>query len=325
MLNNNQKKQSKNKKRPTLPLLDNYLLNLQVNNYSTETIYNYERDLNSFINFLESENINFNKLNKFHIDRFKAYLYSVDRVTINQELPESKLSSYSVNRILSALRSYLKYLIEYDYKSPILPEHIKLVKNIKKHPKIPEFKQLVRLIESPSKFEKNLIVASRNRAMLELLFSTGMRISELVSLNKDQIDSDGRIFVLGKGKKERFVYMTDRAKKHLDYYLKLRKDAFKRLFVPIRGLNSSKKDVRVSTNYLQERIKFYRELLNINVPISAHSLRHGFATYLAENGASAAAIQILLGHESLDATTRYVHASDRFAEKQHTEFHPLSK
>jgi integrase/recombinase XerD len=150
-----------------------------------------------------------------------------------------------------------------------------------------------------------------------------MRISELVNLNKDQIDSHGRIFILGKGKKERFVYMTERSKRFLEEYLKTRKDNSKRLFVPLRGSNTNKKDVRVSTNYLQYRIKFYREILNINVPISAHSLRHGFATYLAENGASPAAIQILLGHESLDTTTRYVHASDRFAENVHKKFHPL--
>jgi len=100
------------------------------------------------------------------------------------------------------------------------------------------------------------------------------------------------------------------------------------LFIPLRGRNA--KDTaglkkRISPNYLQERIKFYREKLKINIPISAHSLRHGFATYLAESGANPAAIQILLGHESLDTTTRYVHASDRYAEKTHQKFHPLKK
>ncbi|HNV96995.1 MAG TPA: tyrosine-type recombinase/integrase [bacterium] len=320
---NKPQSQKLKKKRPALPLFDDFLLSLQVNNYSPETIYNYERDINCFINFLESEDLEFNKLNKLHIDRYKAYLYSIDRSTSNDHESQIKLSSYSVNRMLSALRSYLKYLIEHDIKTPILPEHIRLVKNIKKHPKIPEFEALVKLIESPSKIETNKIVASRNRAMLEVLFSTGMRISELVSLNKDSIDKQGRVFVLGKGKKERFVYMTERAKKYLNEYLILRKDNQKRLFAPLRGRNSSNKDVRVSTNYLQSKIKQYREILNINVPISAHSLRHGFATYLAENGASPAAIQILLGHESLDTTTRYVHASDKFAESVHHKFHPL--
>ena len=86
-------------------------------------------------------------------------------------------------------------------------------------------------------------------------------------------------------------------------------------------MNSTR--ARLSTNYIQMKIKQYRERLGINVPTSAHSLRHGFATYLAEQGANPAAIQVLLGHESLQTTTRYVHASDTYAEKTHKQFHPL--
>src|SRR4030067_2433228 len=116
---------------------------------------------------------------------------------------------------------------------------------------------------------------------------------------------------MGKGKKQRFVYLTPRATEHLDHYLVTRKDALPALFIPYSGRNVTNAKRRISTNYLQEKIKKYREKLKINVPTSAHSLRHGFATYLAEEGASPAAIQILLGHESLDTTTRYVHASDK--------------
>jgi len=323
MSQNKSQSNKTSKKRPVLPLFDDFLLSLKVNNYSPETIYNYERDVNCFINFLDSENLDFNKLDKLHIDRYKAYLYSIDRSTSNQKKAQSKLSSYSVNRMLSSLRAYLRYLIEHDQKTSILPEYIKLVKNIKKHPKVPELEALIKLIEFPSQIETNKIVAARNRAMLEVLFSTGMRISELVSLNIDAIDKQGRVFVLGKGKKERFVYLTERSKKYLNTYLSMRKDNQKRLFAPLRGRNSSKRDACISTNYLQAKIKQYREMLDINIPISAHSLRYGFATYLAENGASPAAIQILLGHESLDTTTRYVHASDKFAESVHHKFHPL--
>jgi len=168
-------------------------------------------------------------------------------------------------------------------------------------------------------------VILRNRAILEMLFSTGMRISELISLNRNQIDKSGRVFILGKGKKERFVYLTPRAKNHLERYLLTRDDHSPALFVPYSGANVNQPRRRLSPNYLQAKIKQYREKLQINVPTSAHSLRHGFATYLAEQGASPAAIQILLGHESLDTTTRYVHASDRYAEKTHQKYHPLSK
>jgi len=159
--------------------------------------------------------------------------------------------------------------------------------------------------------------------MLELLFSTGMRISELVGLNRDQIDGSGRIFIRGKGKKERFVYLTPRAKTFVEIYLKSRRDRLPALFIPYRGRGRTSVKQRISTNYFQERIKKYRQHLQINVPISAHTLRHGFATYLAEQGANPAAIQILLGHESLDTTTRYVHASDHYAEETHTKYHPL--
>ena len=112
---------------------------------------------------------------------------------------------------------------------------------------------------------------------------------------------------------------------HIAAYLEERIDDSPYLFTPDRGMRASKKDKRISTNYLQMKIKKYRELLGINVPTSAHSLRHGFATYLAEDGANPAAIQILLGHESLDTTTRYVHASDKYAEDTHRKFHPLRK
>ena len=161
--------------------------------------------------------------------------------------------------------------------------------------------------------------------MLETLFATGMRISELLSLKREQLDQSGRIYIMGKGKKQRFVYLTPRAIKHIRLYLKTRTDDAPFLFIPYRGKNNADKNKKISTNYLQYKIKRYRELLSINIPISAHSIRHSFATYLAESGANPAAIQILLGHESLDTTTRYVHASDRYAEKIHTKFHPLKE
>ena len=95
------------------------------------------------------------------------------------------------------------------------------------------------------------------------------------------------------------------------------------LFIPFVGVRSKKPDARLSTNYFQEKIADYRKRLGIQIPTSAHSLRHGFATYMAENGASAVALQILLGHESLNTTTKYVHASEKFAEETVKKNHPL--
>lgn len=308
----------------TLPHLDDFLLSIKTDNYSAETLYNYERDLKTFENFLQKDvKITFSEISKRTIELYKAYLNSLDRRTSLGSQGSAKLSAGSLNRLLSSLRRYLKYLIDLDYPTPVAPEMVKLIKMPKNHPRVAELEALVQLIESPLKFEKIKEISLRNRAMLEVLFSTGMRISELVSLNKNQIDKTGRIFIRGKGKKERFVYLTKRAKKHIDNYLEVRNDSHQALFIPYRGRNAGKIARRISTNYLQMKIKRYRERLGINVPTSAHSLRHGFATYLAEQGANPAAIQILLGHESLHTTTRYVHASDQYAEKVHKRFHPL--
>lgn len=314
------------KSKQTLPLLDEFLENIQSNNYSQETVYNYERDLNTFINFLNDDiNTPFAKISKRSIIKFKAYLSSTSRRTASHNEGEKKLSSYSINRILSALRSYLKFLIDMDQESPISADSVKMLKTEKKYGRVPEMNEVIKLIESPNKFEKEPNIALRNRAMLETLFATGMRISELLSLKREQLDQTGRIYIMGKGKKQRFVYLTPRAIKHLQDYLQTRHDDLAFVFIPYRGKNNTEKNKKISANYLQFKIKKYRELLSINVPLSAHSIRHAFATYLAESGANPAAIQILLGHESLDTTTRYVHASDKYAEKMHTQFHPLRK
>ncbi len=309
-----------------LPYLDDFFLNLQTNNRSEETLYNYERDLEVFQNFLREINIDFEKINKKTILNYKAYLTSQDRETPRFQKGKKRLSSYSINRMLSVVRSYLKFLIDMDYKAPVSPEAIGLVKTERKHPRVSEFEEIVKLIESPTQFEKNNVIALRNRAMLEMLFSTGMRISELINFRKERIDKTGRVFIMGKGRKERFVYLTPRAKKHLKNYLEVRGTTKSpHLFIPYRGKNIRDKNKKISPNYLQEKVKRYRELLGLNIPISCHGIRHGFATYMAESGASVAALQILLGHESLDTTTRYVNASDRFAEKIHRKYHPLKE
>ncbi len=310
----------------SLPHLDDFLLNLQTDNRSEETLYNYEGDLQIFENFLKEINVEFSKIDKKTILNYKAYLTSQDRKTAKKQKAKKRLSSYSINRILSTLRSYLKFLIDMDYKTPISPEMVKLIHTEKKLARVSEFEEIVKLIECPVQFEKNKRVAFRNQAILETLFSTGMRISELVNLKNSDIDKTGKIFVKGKGKKERFVYLTSRAQKYIKKYLEIRgKSISPYLFVPYRGKNMHQKNKKISPNYLQEKIKKYRELLGLSIPVSAHGLRRAYATYLAENGASPTAIQILLGHESLDTTTRYVRASNKYAEKIHYKYHPLKE
>lgn len=313
-------------KKTLLPYFDEFLLNLQTNNYSQETLYNYERDLEVFQSFLTETNIDFEKIDKKTLLNYKAYLLSQDRRTPKSILGKKRLASFSVNRMISVLRSYLKFLIRIDSPTSVAPNAIELVKTERKHPRVGEFNQILQLLAAPAKFEKNKLVAARNQTMLETLFSTGMRISELVNLKKEQIDNTGRIFIRGKGKKERFVYLTKRAFAYIQEYLKIRPESESPyLFLPSRGKNASSKDKKISPNYLEMKVKQYRELLGLNIPITVHGFRHAFATYLAESGANPAAIQILLGHESLDTTTRYVNASDKYAERTHRQFHPLKE
>jgi len=310
---------------PTLPYLDDFLLSIQANNYSPETLYNYERDLLTFDYFLQYElnALPFKKMTKKTIEQFKAYLNSSDRKTAGGDRAQKRLGSASINRILTSLRRYLTFLIDMDYDCPVVPGSIKLLRMGKKHGQVAQMSELIKLIEAPMTYEQDKVIALRNRAMLETLFASGMRISELINLKKTQLDNSGKIFIEGKGKKQRFIYLTDRATKHINNYLEKRSDSQPYLFIAKRGLNAADKTKPISPNYLQMKIKQYRELLGINIPTSAHSLRHGFATYLAEQGANPAALQVLLGHESLETTTRYVHASDRYAEDTHKQFHPL--
>lgn len=310
-----------------LPLIDDFLLHIQANNYSPETLYNYERDLDTFANFLQQElkGVEFSKVTKRTMEQYKAYLNSPTRKTSAGADSEVKLKSGSINRHLTSLRRYLSFLMDMDEPTPIAPTAIKLLRMQKPNGQVLELNELIKLIESPTTLEKDEFVAARNRALLETLFASGMRISELISLKISQLDQTGKIYILGKGRKQRFIYLTPRAEGYIRAYLKMRDDNCPFMFIAQRGLNATNVKKHISANYLQMKIKRYRELLGISIPTSAHSLRHGFATYLAEQGANPAAIQVLLGHESLETTSRYVHASDRYAETTHHEFHPLKK
>jgi site-specific recombinase XerD len=398
---------------PKLPDQDGFLLYLQNNAYSKQTIYNYARDLCILAVYLHTNKISFDNMSKEDINNYKGYLRegrhldALDQVREEfltkegEELEKYKedfledvyrkvygslgildkpqnsrsrskggLDGKSINRMLSALRSYLRYRINMELDIPFPPDAVNMIRTKKKAKKVASIDDLVSLIESPMEFEKDEDVALRNRAMLEILFATGMRISELINLNLDQLTSDGKLYILGKGNKERAVFLTPRGLTWLNKYLKIRLEhAFtdrskgeqpteldkltsdlegndgekryikliesyrrsgfldrfdsKAVFIPFNGPNVNDKDCRLSTNYFQERIAEYRKRLGIQIQTSAHSLRHGFATYMAEKGASASALQVLLGHESLDTTTRYVHGSEKFAQETVEKYHPL--
>lgn len=353
-----------------------FILHLFNDNYSEETVYNYNRDLSFFAEFLKENSTPFDRITKVTITYFKGWIKQrrhvqkkntketaktenpkngdkvqlSNGVTVAQRRTDSTedskkggkmkkqmykggyvknnnpevLDAMSINRILVSLRNFMKFLVEFDYETPLAPDAVQLVRVPKKKPQVPTLEEVLALVESPSSLEFDDIIRLRNRAMLETLLATGMRISELLSVNRNQLNSDGKLFITGKGRKQRFAYLTARATEHIQAYLQIRNDPYPALFIPTRGSRLAGSDPRVSTNYLQMKIAEYRRLLEIVVPISAHTIRHAFATYLAENGANPAAIQVLLGHESLQTTTRYVHASDKFAEETHHEYHPVA-
>lgn len=343
----------------TLPFLREYILGLKNNNYSRETLENYARDLEVFSAYLFYIETKFENIDKLVIADYKGFLrdqnylpilhkYQAGMALTDEDVKRSQedisavkkamykgqLSDNSVNRMLSSLRSYLTFLVDIDKAVPIPPSAIKMIKTEKKEKQVAELNELIKLIESPFEFETEQILKYRNRAILELIFSTGMRISEVVNLNKEHLKIQGgkitesKIYILGKGKKQRFVYLTDRSIFFLNEYLGKRIDEYPALFIPTKGTRKATQNpyiVRLSQNYIQMKISEYRKKLGIVVPTSAHSLRHGFATYIAEEGANPAAIQRLLGHSSLQTTSKYVHASDKFAEKSHKDFHPLKE
>lgn len=362
---------------PTLPLHYEFIVGLYNDGYSVNTIYNYYRDLVIFALFLQDMGIEFKDLKVEHITFYKGWLKSRKHIKLIKKILEknsaykktseqisaeekknsaesaekiqkyfggfiknsnpSKLTANSVNRMLVSFRRYLRFLIETGEKVPILPDQVKLVRTEKKILHVPELEHIVALVEAPSKVESNEIIAMRNRAMLEVLLATGMRISELLSLNREQVDNSLELYIKGKGRKERVVYLTPRAKKYVDKYLDTRQDPYPALFVPLwvhkrfsgrsKNINANVKteDPRIKPNYLQGKIAEYRRVLKLPAVISAHTIRHAFATYMIENGANVEAVRILLGHESLNTTTKYVNAAQEFAKKQHIKMHPVQE
>jgi site-specific recombinase XerD len=296
-----------------LPHIDDFVLNLEANHYSPQTVYEYERYLEVFNRFLSESSVPFDKINKQTITFYKAYLASRGRNTAKLSNHNAgQLAPCTINYKLAALRVYLRYLIDIDYPCPLAPETVKNLKAVPKRPQVPELKDLVRLIEAPAA-ESN-IIELRDKAILETLFNTGLRVSELVSLNRDQVDLERKQLGLeGKGNKIRILFLSDAVAQWIRRYLQSRRDHFEPLFIRYSGkvdARKSGKKMRLTPRSIQNIVTKYAKRCGLPITATPETLRHCFATYLAEEGGNPAALQILLGHESLDGITRYVHASD---------------
>lgn len=311
-----------------LPHIDDFLLSLQANHYSPLTVRNYKGYLEVFDHFLNESNIPFDRINKQTITSYKAYLASRGRNTAKPSNHSDKqLAPCTINYKLIGLRAYLRYLIGIDYPCPLLPEAVGKLKAVPKRPQLPELKDLLRLIEAPAA-ESN-IIGLRDKAILETLFNTGLRVSELVSLNRDQVHLERNEFGLkGKGDKIRILFLSNTVAEYIRRYLQSRRDHFEPLFIRHSGKVDARKSgqkMRLTVRSIQNIVTKYAKRCGLTIKTTPQTLRHCFATYLAEEGANPVPLQVLFGHESLDGITRYVHASDKYAEETHRKYHPLAK
>ena len=270
---------------------------------SQNTVQAYETDILSFLNWLtKTPNINYLNLKEDNINKYIAYLF------------KSKLKSSSVNRKISSLKSLYLYLIKKNIlkNSPI--SEVITPKKEKYLPSSMSEDEVDRLLKSPDTSNK---VEKRDKAMIEMLYATGMRISELVNLKLTDVDLQRCVAkVFGKGKKERLIPFGEAALEALSDYISDRdKSVSKEIFLSNRG----KKLSRVA---FWQRIKIYLIRENLKNSISPHTLRHAFATHLLNRGADLRSVQLLLGHSDLSTTQIYTHIAKQRLSEVLKKHHP---
>lgn len=278
--------------------------------YSSHTVINYENDILDFIKFLEREHL---KLNAVSYSDIRFYL---------MELYNKKYSRSSVSRKLSSLRSFYKYLLREDQikENPFL-----LVSSPKKEKKLPEFlyyQELEKLFAFP---DTNLPLGQRNLLILELLYATGMRVSELVNVKIKDINNFNNIIrVVGKGNKERLVSYGAYCEDILTLYLEdgriklLKNNETDKLLLNNNGKPLTDRGVRLILDNILKQV-------SINSHVSPHTLRHTFATHMLNEGADLLTVQELLGHANLSTTQIYTHVTNERLRDVYLKSHPRAR
>lgn len=292
-------------------------------NLTQNTIKMYDFYLNDFSDwarsYLNKEQV---QLKDLSIELVKKYRINLNRRVSGKTNEEFKRSTQNV--FLIALRAFLKYLVIEEDLEIIPPEQIILGKTEERIPKVLTEEQLTRLFEVQNLNKRSGI---RDRAILEVLFSTGLRVSELVSLNIDDINIEsGEFTVMGKGRKVRTVYLSDSAKNWLKRYLATRQDNFIPLFIRYSGKKMDEQDfegesLRLTARSVQRLVKKYTTRAGISVDATPHTLRHTFATGLLKQGADIRSVQELLGHSNVSTTQIYTHVTNRQLKEAHKKFH----
>lgn len=282
-------------------------------NRSPKTIENYNRYLSRFISY--SRILNPTQITEEMIRKYRIYL---NRLADTRNKPLKKITQ---NYHVIALRAFLKYLSKRNIKS-VPAEKVELGKQEDREVEFLESEDLNRFLSAP---KGDGLPALRDKAILETLFSTGIRVSELCSLDRDKIDTNrGEFRVRGKGNKIRVVFLSDSAKEHLKKYLKNRIDADPALFIRIPKNNSFGKfeNLRLTPRSIQRIIKKYAIAAGIvGKKVSPHTLRHSYATNLLRNGADIRSVQVMLGHSSITTTQIYTHITDKQLKEVHKQFH----
>lgn len=233
---------------------------------------------------------------------------------------KNPLKKSTQNRYLVALRSFLRYLARQEELDVIPPDRVELADEGDREVKVLEESDLERLLAAPGLKTPQ---GRRDRAVLELLFSTGLRVSELVSLDEEDVNLKTReISVLGKGRKLRVVFISDTAAEAVEGYLPVRPADCKPFFIRFKGGHSSEDDLRLSVRSIQKLVKKYARKAGIASDPSPHTLRHTFATDLLRRGADIRAVQEMLGHANISTTQIYTHVTNPQLKKVHRKFHP---
>ena len=275
-------------------------------NYTKITIIDYQNDLFLFANYIKEKNTNYLNLNKNDIIEFLKFL------------DNKKYSNKSIARFLSTLRSFYSYLVEIK----LLEENIfKRIRNPKLEKKLPDYLNIMEVENLLSEFKEDTKEDIRNKCLVELLYSTGIRVSEASNIKIEDIDINNMtIRVFGKGRKERITYFGLTLKETLEKYLKVRKEFLKKgeinyLFINNIGGQLSRQSIENIFNNISKK-------LNTSHKISPHTLRHTYATHLLNNNADLRSVQELLGHENLSTTEIYTHVSNERLRQEYLKYHP---
>jgi len=240
------------------------------------------------------------------------------------ELGQNHYSKSTTARKLATLRSFYKFLVKRDYVSSNPVVSIKTPKQDKKLPKFLEYEEVVRLLNTPP---ANTCLGARDRAILEVLYSTGMRVSELVSLNMDDVDFLSEVIhIRGKGKKERICPIGSSALQSIQNYIEFRNRRMANdSNFDSRVLFANKHGQRLSTRSVRRKMDKYLVEAGLDPSISPHTLRHSFATHMLNNGADLRSVQELLGHQSLSTTQIYTHVTTNHMNEQYQNAHPMEQ